>query len=118
MFLTIDDVKKALLSGTSVLDIAHYYLDKIDQNKHINVFVEVFEEAKRIDQKIKEGKAKSLAGVVIGIKDNICFKDHKVTASSKILENFTSLYTSTALQRLIDEDAIVIGGGHVQYCFE
>ena len=114
MFLTIDDVKKALLSGTSVLDIAHYYLDKIDQNKHLNAFVEVFEEevleeAKRIDQKIKEGKAKSLAGVVIGIKDNICFKDHKVTASSKILENFTSLYTSTALQRLIDEDAIVIG---------
>ena len=114
MFLTIDDVRKAVLSGTSVLDIAHYYLKNINANKHLNAFVEVFEEevleeAKRIDKKIQEGTAKSLAGVVIGIKDNICLKTHKVSASSKILENFTSLYTATALQRLMDEDAIVIG---------
>jgi aspartyl-tRNA(Asn)/glutamyl-tRNA(Gln) amidotransferase subunit A len=43
------------------------------------------------------------------LKDNLCYKDHQVTASSKILEGFTSLYTSTAVQRLLDEDAIIIG---------
>ena len=47
--------------------------------------------------------------MILGIKDNICYKGHKVSASSKILNNFESLYTSTVLQRLIDEDAIVIG---------
>ena len=45
----------------------------------------------------------------MGLKDNICLKDHKVSASSKILEGFTSLYSSTAVQRLLAEDAIVIG---------
>ena len=47
--------------------------------------------------------------MILGIKDNICYKGHTVSASSKILNNFESLYTATVLQRLIDEDAIVIG---------
>ncbi|MEO7266126.1 MAG: Asp-tRNA(Asn)/Glu-tRNA(Gln) amidotransferase subunit GatA, partial [Ferruginibacter sp.] len=46
---------------------------------------------------------------VIAIKDVICYKDHVVTAASAILKNFTSLYTATALQYLLDEDAIIIG---------
>jgi hypothetical protein len=47
--------------------------------------------------------------MVIGLKDNICYKDHKVSASSKILEGFTSVYSSTVVERLIAEDAIIIG---------
>jgi aspartyl-tRNA(Asn)/glutamyl-tRNA(Gln) amidotransferase subunit A len=47
--------------------------------------------------------------MVIGLKDNLCYKDHKVSASSKILEGFESLFTATAVQRLIDEDAVIIG---------
>jgi len=47
--------------------------------------------------------------MVIGLKDNLCYSNHKVSASSKILQNFESLYTGTAVQRLIDEDAIMIG---------
>ena len=47
--------------------------------------------------------------MVIAIKDNICYKDHKVGAASKILDGFESQFTATALQRLLDEDAIVIG---------
>ncbi len=49
--------------------------------------------AKEIDKKIKQGKEGRLAGMIIGIKDNICYKDHKVTAASKILKNFVSLYS-------------------------
>jgi aspartyl-tRNA(Asn)/glutamyl-tRNA(Gln) amidotransferase subunit A len=49
------------------------------------------------------------AGLVIGIKDNICYKDHEVSAASKILEGFESLYSATAVQRLLEEDAIIIG---------
>ena len=114
MYRTIGDVQKAVLSGESVLSIAQAYLQRIEDHKHLNAFLEVFtesvlENAKKVDEKVKNGTAGPLAGVVIGIKDNICYKNHRVSASSKILEGFTSLYTSTVLQRLIDRDAIVIG---------
>lgn len=114
MYRTIKEVKEALLSGESVLSITEYFLGKIDEQKHLNAFLEVFTDSAKVqaqivDEKIKNGTAGKLAGVIIGIKDNICYKNHKVSASSKILEGFESLYTATALQRLIDEDAIVIG---------
>ena len=47
--------------------------------------------------------------MVIAVKDNICYSGHKVSAASKILDGFESLYTATALQNLIDHDAIIIG---------
>jgi aspartyl-tRNA(Asn)/glutamyl-tRNA(Gln) amidotransferase subunit A len=47
--------------------------------------------------------------MVIGIKDNLCYKNHRVSASSKILDSFTSLYSATAVERLLNEDAIIIG---------
>jgi aspartyl-tRNA(Asn)/glutamyl-tRNA(Gln) amidotransferase subunit A len=114
MYRTIKEVKEALLSGESVLSITEYFLGKIEEHKHLNAFLEVFtdsakEQAQIVNQKIKNGTAGKLAGVVIGIKDNICYKNHKVSASSKILEGFESLYTATALQCLLDEDAIIIG---------
>src|SRR5690554_665530 len=114
MYKNFAEVKHKLASGKSVLDIVDAYLQSITAKKHLNIFLEVFEEtarqqAQRVDEKIASGTAGRLAGMVIGIKDNICYKGHKVSASSKILENFESLYTATALQRLIDEDAIVIG---------
>lgn len=111
---TIAGIKEALLSGESVVSITERYLNKIAEHQGLNAFLEVFTEsalaqAKLVDEKLKNGSAGKLAGVVIGIKDNICYKNHKVSASSKILEGFESLYTATALQRLIDEDAIIIG---------
>ena len=47
--------------------------------------------------------------MVIGIKDNICIKNQKVSASSKILSGFKSLYNATVIERLLKEDAILIG---------
>lgn len=113
MYQNFSEVKQALSSGKSVLDIAEGYLSTIEAGKDLNIFLEVFddvrEEAKRVDEKVKNGTAGKLAGMVIGIKDNICYKNHRITASSKILGNFESLFTATALQRLLDQDAIVIG---------
>lgn len=89
------------------------YLTKIESS-NLNAFLEVFTEsaradAKKVDEKLNAGTAGRLAGMVVGIKDNLCYKNHKVSASSKILEGFESIYTATAVQRLIDEDAIVVG---------
>lgn len=114
MLKNFAEVKNALASGKSVLDIVNEYIATIHSKKHFNIFVEVFEDSARqqatlIDEKIANGTAGRLAGMVIGIKDNICYKGHVVTAASKILENFESLFTATALQRLIDEDAVIVG---------
>ncbi len=114
MYKTIADIQKALSSGQTVSSIVEESISHIKDKSHLNAFVEVFEDsarnsAKEIDERLSIGKAGKLAGVVVGIKDNICYKGHKVTASSKILKDFESLYTATVLQRLIDEDAIVIG---------
>jgi aspartyl-tRNA(Asn)/glutamyl-tRNA(Gln) amidotransferase subunit A len=102
-------------NNTTCTDAVQFYLQQIDANKKLNAFTEVFageaiQQAKALDGKRKNGlPLKKLHGVVIAIKDVLCYKGHQVTASSKILEGFTSLYTATAVQRLLDEDAIIIG---------
>ena len=114
MYKTIADIKQALAAGETVSSIVESSISNIKGKSSLNAFVEIFEDSARsaagiVDEKIKNGSAGKLAGVTLGIKDNICYKGHKVSASSKILNNFESLYTATVLQRLIDEDAIVIG---------
>ncbi len=114
MFRTIADIKQAIKSGTSAASIVEESLSKIAECNDLNAFVEVFSDSAReaaliIDEKIKNGTAGKLAGVILGIKDNICYQGHKVSAASKILDNFESLFTATVLQKLINEDAIVIG---------
>jgi aspartyl-tRNA(Asn)/glutamyl-tRNA(Gln) amidotransferase subunit A len=113
-YTSFEDIQKAIDEGTSVVEIVNYFLSRIDENKDLNAFLEVFKDsaiiqAKQVDEKIKNGSAGRLAGMVIGLKDNLAYKNHKVSASSKILEGFESIYTATAVQRLIEEDAILIG---------
>ena len=114
MWRTYAEVKESISSGTSVQDVLEEYLQRIQENSHLNAFLEVFEESARkqaaaVDQKIKNGNAGRLAGMVIGLKDNLCYAGHRVSAASKILEGFESLYTASAVERLINEDAIIIG---------
>lgn len=99
----------------SCVEAVQHYLSAINKSKNLNAFVEVYAEealarAALLDEQRNAGQVpKKLHGVVIAIKDVICYKDHKVTAASKMLQGFTSLYTATALQFLIDEEAIIIG---------
>ena len=115
-YTSFKDTQIALKNGnTTCVKIVENYLKTIsEKNSDINAFIEVFSEealerAKQIDLKISEGTSAKLAGFVLGIKDNICIKDHKVSASSKILQGFTSLYSATVIERLLSEDAIIIG---------
>jgi len=111
----VTDIQTDLQSGSvSCVELVEYYLQNIQEKSHLNAFNEVWadearEKAILIDAKIKSGQAGSLAGIVIALKDNMAYKDHKVSASSKILEGFESLYTATAVERLEKEDAIFIG---------
>ncbi|PCH66138.1 MAG: Asp-tRNA(Asn)/Glu-tRNA(Gln) amidotransferase GatCAB subunit A [Bacteroidetes bacterium] len=114
-YTSLSEIQKDLQDKkTTCRDLVDFYLEQIEQNQHLNAFLEVFGEealavADEVDSKIKAGTAGKLAGMVIGIKDNLCYKDHKISASSKILEGFVSLYDATVVERLKAEDAIIIG---------
>ncbi len=100
--------------GQSCTDRVKRFLQNIETKKHLNAFLSVFsaealERARLIDEKIKQGTAGRLAGVVVGIKDVLAYENHPLQASSKILNGFTSKFTASAVQRLLDEDAIIIG---------
>ena len=99
---------------TTVKELLTYYFKQIDKHQHLNAFNEVFfdsatKQAEYIQAKLTNGTAGKLAGMVIGIKDNICYKDHQVTASSKMLDGFVAPYSATVVERLLAEDAIIIG---------
>ena len=70
---------------------------------------EALDRASLIDEKIKQGTAGKLAGLVVGLKDVLAYENHPLQASSKILDGFISKFTATAVQRLLNEDAIIIG---------
>lgn len=115
--MTISQIITAITSGTkSAEEITRYYLTQIkEKNPQINAFVEVFEkdalaQAKAVDAKKARGeKLGALAGVPVGIKDNILYKGHKATCCSKMLENYTAAYTSTVVEKLLVQDAVIIG---------
>ena len=114
-FLNIEKLKADLKSGLiTCKELTEEAIKQISENHRLNAFLEVFEssalaQALIVDEKIKSGTEGKLAGVIVGLKDNICYKRHKVSASSKILEGFESLYSATVVERLIAEDAIIIG---------
>ncbi len=115
-FSTIKDYHKALQNGqTTCVEAVRFYVDRIAQDQHLNAWLEVYADeallkAAQLDEERQSGKSLSpLHGVVVGLKDVICYKDHQVSASSRILENFVSVYNATATQKLLDAGAIIIG---------
>lgn len=104
-------IEQKKLSIPGLLD---HYFKQIEEHQHLNAFNEVFfysaaSQAKLVQEKIDKGIQGKLAGMVIGIKDNICYQGHQVSASSKMLEGFVSPYSATVVERLIAEDAVIIG---------
>jgi aspartyl-tRNA(Asn)/glutamyl-tRNA(Gln) amidotransferase subunit A len=118
-FSSIEQYHAQLNEGTvTCLQAVEHYLLKIKASKHLNAFIEVYadealQRAKQLDtQRNQSKKIGKLHGVIIAIKDVICYKDHKVSASSNILKNglgFISLYSATAIERLLADEAIIIG---------
>lgn len=113
---SIEQLHADVKSGkTTFENQVQHHLSKIDENKSLNAFVEVFGEealqrARNLDQKFKKGESLGvLAGVVVSIKDNICYKEHQSSAGSKILEGYKSPFSATAVDKLEKEGAIIIG---------
>lgn len=111
----LSDLHKDLFGGKfTCMDWVNQHISAIEAAKDLNIFVEIFYQEARnratvLDQKIKHGKPGKLAGLIVGIKDNICYKGQGLSAGSKMLNNFDSLFSATVVERLLEEDAIIIG---------
>ncbi len=111
---SLKDIQQFVASGEiSLVHICKEYIDRIKSSK-TNSFIEVFEnealsKAEEIQKKIIDNESGVLAGLFIGLKDNICYEGHLLTASSKILDGFESMFSATAVEKIISEDGIIIG---------
>ena len=115
-FSSIEQYHAQLQEGrTTCLQAVEHYLQRIRTSARLNAFISVYADealylAGELDKKRKSGHSMGkLHGVVLGLKDVICYKDHPVSASSNILKNFSSVYSATAVERLLVEEAILIG---------
>jgi len=114
-YATLRDIRNDLQRGTLTCHhLVEYHISNIRAKAHLNAFLSVYEHealarASEIDRKIQHGIAGKLAGLVVGIKDVLAYNGHPLQAGSKILNGFHSVYNATAVQRLLDEDAIIIG---------
>lgn len=121
----MDDFSKALMSyayckrflkenPSRLMGVVQRFLQNIRSHRGLNAFVRVYEEevvrgAEVLSAKVQQGCAGSLAGLVVGMKDMFCYKDHPVQAASAILKGFVSQIDATVVRRLLAEGAMVIG---------
>jgi aspartyl-tRNA(Asn)/glutamyl-tRNA(Gln) amidotransferase subunit A len=112
----VEGVKNRHFSAEEYISQILERIEKIESQ--INAFTIVdangaLKKALSIDKKIRDGedekKIGSLAGVAVGIKDNICTKDLKTTCASKILEDYVSPYDATVVKKLKQSGAIIVG---------
>jgi len=116
VYRSLKKLQQDLLDGIiTATEFTLQSIEAIRAKQELNAFIEVFEQsalasAKQTDAKIASGQPLGkLFGLTIAIKDNIVYKQHTTTAASKILENFISPYSATVIDKLLAEDAIIIG---------
>ncbi|MHB1330846.1 MAG: Asp-tRNA(Asn)/Glu-tRNA(Gln) amidotransferase subunit GatA [Minisyncoccota bacterium] len=113
--LTVISARKALKDGEfTSRELTEACLNVINEKDgEIHAFLEVFDDAliqaDDADIRIKNGDDTPLLGIPVAIKDNMLFDGHKVSAGSKILENYKATYDSTAVKKLKDAGAIIVG---------
>ncbi|OGR42986.1 MAG: glutaminyl-tRNA synthase (glutamine-hydrolyzing) subunit A [Elusimicrobia bacterium GWA2_61_42] len=115
--LTAKEISKAIAGKkTTAAEVLESRLKLIkERDGEIGAFLEVFGETARagaaaVDRKIAAGgRPGRLAGVPVAIKDNLLYSGHRMTCASRILEGYVAPYTATAVQRLLDEDAVIVG---------
>lgn len=95
-------------------ELAQYYLNQIaEKNPEINAYLEVYEDvlsqAEAAQKLIDQNKAKALTGIPLVLKDNIMIRGRINSAGSKILEKYICPYTSTAAQKILDQQAVILG---------
>ncbi len=118
--LTIDKLgalyRNREVAVTEVVGALYEEIDQVDDDLHVYLTTcreEALAEARRVDEKIETLEAGEslppLAGIPVAVKDNMAIRDVRTTCGSRILEDYVPPYTSTAVGRLRDAGAIVVG---------
>jgi len=114
--MTAGEAARLLRLGTfSAAELVTAHVARIERlDKHVKAFLrftpEVWEkQADEADRRIRAGQAGPLTGIPIAVKDVLCVKGIETTAGSKILRGFKPPYTGTAVQRLFDAGAVLVG---------
>ena len=113
--ITIKKAHEDIKSGKySSVDLTTAYLEEIKKtNPEVNAYLEVFsdalEQAKKADERFKDGTATILTGIPFAIKDNILIKGKIASSASKILENYHATYDATVIEKLKKEGVVFIG---------
>lgn len=93
-------------------ELTTYFISRCEEKKDYNAVLEIFddalERAREMDKKISQGFAGKLSGIPVIIKDNILYEGKKCTCASKFLENYVAQYSSTVVEKLLQEGAIII----------
>lgn len=108
----VELIKKGKLSAEK--NVADFGEKILKRNKELNIFlyhdVSAIEKAKEIDKRIKQGKeVGKLAGLCFAVKSNICVKGLETNCASKVLESWVAPFDASVIEKLKNEDAIVIG---------
>lgn len=113
---TITQLRDKLLSKEiSATEVVEYYLQRIDRfDTELNSFITVCGEdsvkkAKEFDNNFEKLKDRKLSGIPIAVKDVFSTKDILTTCASKILEGYIPVYNATVVERILDENAIILG---------
>src|SRR5437868_12877131 len=103
------------LGSISAADLVTAHVQRIERlDPHVKAFLrftpELWEkQADEADRRLKQGDAPPLLGIPIAIKDVLCVRGVETTAGSQILKGFRPPYTATAVQRLFDAGALMLG---------
>jgi aspartyl-tRNA(Asn)/glutamyl-tRNA(Gln) amidotransferase subunit A len=97
-------------------EVVEAFIDQIEKMEpYINAYITktfdlAIQGARRVDERIARGEGiRSLEGIPIVVKDNICTDGIRTTCGSKILHNFIPPYDATVVKRLREAGALIIG---------
>ncbi|MBQ6669400.1 MAG: Asp-tRNA(Asn)/Glu-tRNA(Gln) amidotransferase subunit GatA, partial [Deltaproteobacteria bacterium] len=114
--LTIHGMRELLDRGeTTARELTDAFLNRIETvDSRINSYIRVTAEqareaAERADQRIQAGKAAPLTGIPLALKDIFITEGIETTCASKILSGFVPPYNGTAVAKLLEQDAVILG---------
>lgn len=99
------------------IDLENYYdelIKKVEDKKNLNIFIsfdkdDIKRQVEILKNKLSSKDKGALFGIPVSLKDNISYDKLKMTCGSKMLEDFQPIFNATVVDRLIEEDAIIIG---------
>ena len=115
-FTSIKDYHNNLQSGqTTVVEAVRFFVEAASSGASLNAWLTIYKDealaiAKKLDEHIAAGQPLlPLHGVIVGLKDVIAYKQHPLSAASKMLENFHSIFDATVVEKLHQAGAIILG---------